>query len=166
VVPLMLVPDALLAAIIVTFGFAGAFRASRSSSPWLGAAGQLAGTLRPSDLLVSNWDPASLLYFSFWGDSAKTFGLAGKATENGPKALPMLDDEVSRVRDDKGRVFFIGVLDMPEADWKPYLENRCHLPYHSLDAMRRCARPVETLGSSEGDEVLWQLSLDCYKRDD
>jgi hypothetical protein len=52
---------------------------------------------------------------------------------------------------------------MPEANWEPYLENRCHLPYHSLDGMRRCAKPVAKLTCSEGDEVLWQLSLDCYK---
>ncbi len=161
--PLMFLPDALLTALIVTFGFAGAFTASRSSTPWLGAAGQLARTLRPSDLLVSNWDPVSLLYCSFWRDSAKPFGLPGIVAVNGPKALRMLDDEVSKVRNDGGRVFFIGVLDMPEADWKPFLENRCHLPYHSLDAMRRCAKPVETLSNSESEEVLWQLSLDCYK---
>ncbi len=157
------VPDAFLIAVIVISGFAGALRASLSPTPWLGAARQLAGTLRSSDLLVSQWDPVSMLYASFWGNGAKVFDVAGNATVYGPKALPLLENQVSTIRDSGGRVFFLGIIDMPEAVWKPYLEDRCHLPYHSLDAMRRCSKPVEELSYNQGHEVLWQLSPDCYK---
>lgn len=160
---MIFVPDAFLIAVIVTFGFAGALRASLSSTPWLGAARQLAGTLRTSDLLVSEWDPVSILYASFWGDGAKVFDVASNATVYGPKAQHLLEDQVSSIRDSGGRVFFLGIIDMPEAVWKPYLEDRCHLPYHSLDAMRRCAKPVEELTYNQDREVLWQLSPDCYK---
>jgi hypothetical protein len=160
---LILVPDALLVAVIVTSGFASALKASLSSTPWLGAARQLAGTLRSSDLLVSQWDPVSLLYASFWGNGAKVFDVAGNATVYGAKALPLLEDQVSTIKDSGGRIFFLGIIDMPDAVWKPYLEDRCHLSYHSLDAMRRCAKPVEELTYNQRKEVLWQLSPGCYK---
>jgi hypothetical protein len=160
---LIFLPDAFLIAVIVISGFAGALSASRSPTPWLGAARQLSGTLRSSDLLVSQWDPVSLLYASFWGDGAKVFDVAGNATVNGPKALPLLEGQVSTIRNSGGRIFFLGIIDMPESVWKPYLEDRCGLPFHSLDAMRRCARPVEALTYNQRKEVLWQLSPDCYK---
>ena len=161
--PLMLVPDALLIALVVTTGFLHALEASRSSTPCLDAARQLAGTMRSSDLLAAEWDPVSLLYSSFWGNGAKRFDVPASATGNGPKTIAILDDEISRIRASGDRVYFLGVLDMPEASWKSYLGDRCHLPYHSLDAIRRCAKPVEKLRCNKGDEVLWQLSLGCYK---
>jgi len=159
---LMFVPEALLIALVVTTGFFHALEASRSSTPCLDAARHLAGTLRSSDLLVADWDPVSLLYSSFWGGGAKRFDVPMSATANGPSTLRMLDDEISRIGASRDRVYFLGVLDMPEASWKLFLENRCHLPYHSLDAIRRCAKPVEKLTCNEGGEVLWQLSLGCY----
>jgi hypothetical protein len=160
---LMFVLEALLIALVVTAGFFHALEASRSSTPCLDAAQHLAGTLRSSDLLVTDWDPVSLLYSSFWGHGAKTFDVPTTASGDGPKTLAMLDDEISRIGASGGRIYFLGVLDMPEASWKLFLENRCHLPYHSLDAMRRCAMPVEKLTCSKRGEVLWQLSLACYK---
>lgn len=160
---LMFVPEALLITLILTTGFVGAFEAKRSSTPCLGAARHLTGILQSSDLLVAEWDPVSLLYSSFWGNGAKRFDIPASATVNGPKTLRVLDDEIAKTRIFGGRVYFLGVLDMPEANWKLFLENRCHLPFHSLDGMRRCAKPVAKLQCDKGDEVLWQLSLGCYK---
>jgi hypothetical protein len=91
----------------------------------------------------------------------KRFDVPVNAAANGPKTLPMLDDEISRIGASGNRVYFLGILDMPEVSWKLFLENRFHLPYHSLDAIRRCAKPVEKLTCKEGGEVLWQLSLAC-----
>ena len=160
---LMFVPEALLLAVVLGAGFTSAFAASRSPMPCLGAARQLSETLRPTDLLVGEWDPVSLLYASFWGDGAKRFDLPGIAGENGPRTPTLLDDEILRVRNSGGRVYALGVVDMPEANWNLFLQSRCRLPYSSLAEIRRCAKPVEHLVCGEGDEVLWQVSLDCYK---
>jgi hypothetical protein len=159
----MFIPEALLIALVVSTGFFHALTASRSSTPCLDGARHLAGTLRSSDLLVADWDPVSLLYSSFWGNGAKRFDVPVSAGAYGPNTLPVLDDEISRIAASGDRVYFLGVLDMPEASWKSFLENKCHLPYHSLDAIRGCAKPVEKLTCNEGGEVLWQLSFGCYR---
>lgn len=72
---LMFVPEGVLVAVIVTVGFFHALGASRSSTPCLDAARQLAGTLRSSDLLVTDEDPVFLLYSAFWGNGAKGFNV-------------------------------------------------------------------------------------------
>jgi hypothetical protein len=155
------VAEATLVVVILTVGFVRALESSRSSPPCLAAARHLDEILRSSDLLVAEWEPVSVLYSSFWGDGAKRFDLPTSATENGTKTLLLLDDEISRTRASGGRVYFLGVLDMPEVSWKPFLADKCHLPYHSLDGMRRCAKPVARLRCSNGDEVLWQLPFGC-----
>jgi hypothetical protein len=141
-----------------------ALAASRSSTPCLGAARQLSELLRSSDLLVADWDPVSLLYSSFWGNGAKRLGVPASAGANGPKTIPLLGDEISRISSSGGPVYFLGVLDMPEANWMLFLGNRCHLPYHAMDSMRRCAKPATQLTCNKGDEVLWQLCVASYKR--
>jgi hypothetical protein len=157
---LLLVPEALLTVLIVTIGFASALAASRTPTPCLSTAHDLAVTLRPSDLMVGDWAPISLLCSSFWSKTARRFDVPTIATAHGLYTLPLLDDEIARTTVTSGRVYFLGVLDLPEADWEPFLGSKCHLPYHSLDGMRRCARPVAKLACGE---VLWQLSTDCYK---
>jgi hypothetical protein len=112
---------------------------------------------------VTDEDPVFLLYSAFWGNGAKGFNVPASTTANGLKTLAILDDEISRTRASGDRVYFLGILDIPEASWKLYLEDKCHLPYRSLDAMRRCAKPVENLTCEQGNQVLRQLSLDCYK---
>jgi hypothetical protein len=159
---LVFLPEALLITVLTIRGLTGAVEA-RSSTPCLNASRHLAGILRSSDLLVAEWDPVSLLYSSFWGNGAKRFDVPATATGNGPDTVILLNEEISRITGAGGKTYFLGVLDMPEANWKPYLERRCHLPYRSLDGLRRCARPVANLTCNDGSEVLWRLSIDCYK---
>jgi hypothetical protein len=160
---MMLLPEAVFISAIFTSGFTNALQANESPTPCLGAARELSRTLRQSDLLVAGWDNDSLLYSALWGNGAKRFDVPATATDNGPRTISLLDDDLARVRYSGGRVFFLGVLDMREAVWRPYLGNRCHLPYDALDGIRSCARPVAKLACSESNEVLWQLSFDCYK---
>jgi hypothetical protein len=158
-----LAPEALLLTVISTVGLVSAFAARRSPTPCVGAARGLAGTLRTSDLIVAEWDPVSLLYSAFWGNGAARFDVPTVAAARGPETLPLLYDEITRTSLSGGRVYFLGVLDMPEADWEPFLGSRCHLPYHALDGLRRCARPVAKIACEARIEILWQLSNDCYK---
>jgi hypothetical protein len=161
--PLRFLPETLLIALIVTRGLARSYMANRSPLPCLDTARHLAETLHPSDLLVTEWDPVSQLYSAFWGNGANRFDVPSTATANGPETLPLLEHEMARTQASRGRIFFLGVLDMPEADWKPYLEDKCHLPYHSFDGVRRCATPIANLDCADTHEILWQLSAGCYK---
>ncbi|HVN89064.1 MAG TPA: hypothetical protein VMT61_04555 [Candidatus Binataceae bacterium] len=159
---LIIAPEALLIAFVTIIGFFHGLGASQSSTPCLDSAHHLAGTLSSSDLLVAGWDPVSLLYSWFWGNGAKKFDVPASASGSGPRTLSLLADEISKTRGSGGSVYFLGVLDLPETGWKPFLEDRCHLPYHSLDGLRRCAKPVAELTCDEHDEVLWQLMPGCF----
>jgi hypothetical protein len=161
--PPRFVPELVLVTMIVTTGFYRALEANRSATPCLVTARRLADSVRSSDLLVTDWDPISLLYSSFWGNGARIFDVPSTATGYGPNTLSMLDGQISKVSAAGGRILFLRILDMREADWNAYLGNRCQLPYHSLDAIRKCATPVEQLTCKQGDEVLWQLRSNCYE---
>jgi hypothetical protein len=158
---LMLVPEALFVLAICSTGFVSALRARTSPTPCLTAADQLAEKMRPGDLLVGGWDPVWLLYSALWSNGAITFDVPTTAAGNGLKTAKLLDDEIARTRASGGQVYFIGILDLPEKVWTDFLGNKTHLPYDSLDSIRKCARPVTTLTCSAGDERLWSLPRDC-----
>ena len=160
---MMFLPEALLPALIVISGAAHSFKASSSPMYCLDSARRLAHTLRPSDLLVTEWDPVSQLYSAFWGNGAKRFDVPSTATGNGSETLHLLASEITRTEASQGRIYFLGVLDMSETDWKPYLEDKCHLPFHSIDPIRRCATPIADLACANMREILWQLSTRCHK---
>ena len=72
--------------------------------------------------------------------------------------MQLLHDEIARTM---GNVYSLGILDMPEKDWTPFLGDKAHLPYRSLDPIRTCAKRVASLSCSDGTETLWKLPSDC-----
>lgn len=158
---LMLVPETLFLLAICSTGFLSALRARTSPTPCLTAAHELAERMRPGDLLVGGWDPVWLLYSALWSNGANAFDVPTIAAGNGLETTKLLDDEIARTRASGGQVYFVGILDLPEKAWTPFLGNKTHFPYHSLDSIRQCVRPVATLTCSAGDERLWNLPRDC-----
>jgi hypothetical protein len=159
---LMLVPEGLLLIVILATAFTGAFEAHQSPTPCLNAGRDLATILRPADLLVAGWDPITLLYDAFWETGARRFQFPSSAIDNGPNTLRLLNDAIASARVRHGQVYFLGVLDMPKNVWRPFLSERAHLPYDSLDSLRRCAKPVAKLVCADArEETLWPLPQDC-----
>jgi hypothetical protein len=111
-----------------------------------GSREELAGILRPNDLLLMGWDRISILYSAFWGQGAKTFDIPTVASSSGPQTLQLLHDEIARTR---GNV------------WTPFLGDKARLPYRSLNPIRTCAKRIASLSCSDGDEILWKLPSDC-----
>ncbi len=147
-------------------GFVSALGARMSPTPCLSGASQLAAKMRPGDLLVGDWDPVCLLYGAFWSNGANIFVVPTIATAvvgTGVKTENLLDDNIERTRASGGQVYFVGILDLPENAWTPFLGKVANFPYHSLDSMRRCVRLVANLTCSTGDEHLWNLPGDCGK---
>ena len=159
---LMLIPEASLLTLLIVTGATEAFEANRSPTPCLPAAEELGGMLRPVDLLVSGWDPASLLYGTFWGMGAQEFSLPSAAGQYGAGTSRLLSESIAATRKRGGEVYFLGVLDTPKSTWEPFLGEREHLRYESLEPLRRCASPVTKLVCSSGrGETLWQLPDVC-----
>lgn len=161
---LMLVPEGLLLIVILVTGFTGAVRAHRTPTPCLNAAHDLATIVRPADLLVTGWDPITLLYDAFWETGAARFGVTWTAVQHGPNTLRLLNNAIAGTRARHRQVYFLGVLDMSKTVWHPFLGERAHLPYSSLNQFRRCANPVAKLECADGHkETLWRLPQDCGK---
>lgn len=162
---LMLIPEALLLIVILGTGFARALRAHQSPTPCLDGAGDVAAVLQPGDLLVSGWDPVSVLYNAFYDRQVTQFDLISIASNNGPNTMRILGDAIAGTRARGGRVYFLGLLDMPKYRWKPFVGDRVHLSYRSLDQIRECANPVAKLLCASGhEETLWRLPRHCSKR--
>jgi hypothetical protein len=152
-----LLPETLLMSIIVT-GLIGALEAHQSATPCLDRAQELAGILRPNDLLLRGWDSISILYSAFWEHGAKTFDVPSVASSSGPQTVQLLHDEIAT---DQGQRFSLGILDMPENGWTPFLGDNVQLPYRSLDPIRNCPKPVASRSCSDGNETPWKLPSDC-----
>jgi len=159
--PLRVLPEALLLAIVVVVGLAGAIEAHESATPCLDGAQELATMLHPNDLLIRSWDPISLLYSAFWGRGARTFDIPTVASTSGPQTIRLLHDEIERTR---GDVYSVGVLDMPEDVWTPFLGDKIHFPYDSLDPIRACAKRVTSLSCGDHDEILWKIPDGCRQK--
>ena len=157
----VLIPEAFAALVIVTAGFARAVDAHSEPTPCLDAAHQLSTIVDSSDLLVTSWDPISLLYSSFLRNRATTFDLPAVAVAAGPLTTKLLVNFFAPVRQGGHSVFFLGILDVPETTWKTFLEDKCGLPYHSIDDLRKCAKPVATLTCENRSKVLWELPAVC-----
>jgi hypothetical protein len=106
----------------------------------------------------------SILYEAFWGGEAEHFDVPATATTHGAATMDLLNN---KLQTSNGPVYLLGIVDLPEISWNPYLRARCGLPYTSFDKIRSCSEPLEKLACADGtSEVLWRMSLDCYLKND
>jgi hypothetical protein len=115
-----------------------------SKTPYLDEARRVNGVLREDDLVVYGWDGISVVYSSLYGFGRPQICLPSAAHERG---LGVIDDLRQRIghADSQGhRVFFLGVLDVSEAAWQPFLGARLGVPFHAMDEFRRRCCPVVT----------------------
>jgi hypothetical protein len=97
--------------------------------------------IAPGDLVVTGWDDVSLLYEGFWG--GQVFDFIGYASTRPGQAAALLNKRLDEVQGAGGKVFFLGILDLPESAWNSFLTDRCGVPYGTLDAYRKAAAPLK-----------------------
>jgi hypothetical protein len=113
-------------------------------TPYFSDAQEVANLLRSKDLLVGDWNEVFLLYQAFWMARGNSFNVPTEAQRSGLTTMSQLGGAVARTREAGGEVFFLGILDLSDREWKMLLGERRGLPYNQFDGYRRCAVIVKS----------------------
>jgi len=150
-------------AVVVLVGLTNLGRtayASTQPTPHLEEAQEVATLVKPTDLLVGDWNKIFLLYQAFWAPRANSFNIETETDHDGSAsvAVEFLNDKIAKTRAAGGHVFFLGLIDVSVSDWKRLIGNREGLSYHSFDDYRRCSVLVKAFPSQDRTITLRQLN--------
>jgi hypothetical protein len=123
-----------LAGVLLNFGWLAAQHVREV--PEVREAQRLAAMMRPSDLVVGDWDGVSVLYGYGWAVDGQLFPFPSEAVFYGSAATAHLREAVIKAQNAGGRVFFLSILDTPKDSWDSFLASRCGVPYSDLDLYR------------------------------
>ena len=131
-------------AAMLTLSLAAAVAAHRGTTPFLAEAQRVAEIAGPRDLVVHEWDEISVLYGTVWGWSRDRHRLDFPTTalQRGSAAREDLDRAVNAAFARGGKVYFVGLLDAPRAQWDVFLGPKAGIPYEILDPYRAGARVI------------------------
>jgi hypothetical protein len=149
---------AALVVVVVASNACWAVQQACTAPPYLQEARRIDAILRPDDSLVYGWDGVSMYYTSLYGCDRSAYCLPTAAH---PRGAGVVDDLRAMIRETEargGRVYFLGVLDLSEAAWQPFLGDRLGVPYHCLDEYRAHSRPVVTFPMGG-----WDITLRLYE---
>ncbi len=151
-----------------------AVRDHSRGTPWLGQTARLAAMVGPEDFVVGGWDPVSTLYSSLWVEhqpdsshpyvsvldsNAHFLSFPSEAAMHGEAAVDILRAAIVSTRQRHGRVYFIGLLDLPRSDWEALLGRSFGVPYGSVATLRSHSRIVLELSEAGSVEPV-RLLLD------
>ena len=136
-----------------------AMRRHFDPTPGMEQAREMAERLAPQDFVVGSWDDLSVLYSDLWAYPGRYLDLFMEAGSYGPGAMTHLRAAALQTKENGGRFYFIGVVDVSRNTWDSYLGSRCGLAFNDFDLYRAHSHAVERyrLGSSE--IVLFEFEL-------
>jgi len=108
-------------------------REHTNPTPYLDDAAAVAQIVAPGDRIVLDFDETSTLWYSFWGNGRIKLLLPAS---NVAEATEWLDRAKAETRAGHGRLFFLGLLQIPKALWDPFMGARVKIPYSFLDEYR------------------------------
>ncbi len=118
-------------------------------SPYLLEAEQVAKTVTSKDLLVGDWNGVLLLHQYIWAERGNTFNVPTDAIHNKTLTGTRLQDRIAATQRSGGQVYFLGILDIPQARWIPVVGD--YGPsYAAFERYRECSRAVSSFESDEG----------------
>ena len=118
---------------------------------------KLAGELGKKDFVVGGWDNVSILYGDIWGGDEHYMDFTMEAVLYRRDSTAHLREAILRTRHEGGRVYFLGVVDVPKQDWNSYIGSKCGVPFSDMDFYRAHSRVVEKLGDGSVQISLLQL---------
>lgn len=156
---LPLAPLALL--LLMSLGAGGVWRRVTINED-LRVATELSHRLQPSDLAIcTGWDATSGLLAHVVNPPFECWSIVDEMIATGLRAdvfSERLQKRIDEAHAQQRRVFFLGLLDQSEEDWRRFNEARLKLPYSVLDRYRAHAVMTDKLRGKEGRElVLYQL---------
>jgi len=87
------------------------------------------------DLLVGGWDRLTTLYGYGWAET-QVFAFPSEAVVHGAGSVQRLQEQVIKTHQAGGKVYFLGLLDLPRDVWDSFLGSRCGVSYSELDFYR------------------------------
>ena len=134
---------------------------SLTPKPDLAEAQEVAALTGPRDLILGDWNGAFLYYQALWAERANTFNIPTQALWNGGASIALMQSAIDKTRSTGGRVFFLGILDLSEGDWRTYyLGEAMNAPYGAFADYRRCAQTVKSF-PAEGRRVTLRQFISC-----
>jgi hypothetical protein len=118
---------------------------------------QLAKLVGEHDLIVGDWSSMAVVYGSLRGTSDNSLFFIDEAVVHGSNAVQELADATDKTRARGGTLYFVSLLDIPEAEWNSFLGSRCGVPYRALAPYRAAAIPKATLHERRGAITVWQV---------
>jgi hypothetical protein len=109
------------------------------------------------DLVVGGWDNVSLLYADIWRGDSHYMDFTAESVSYGKDVTTRLNEAVLKTKERGGRVYFLGVVDLPKNAWDSYLGIRCGVPFSELDLYRANSSAVAKFHNGSIDVTLWQF---------
>ena len=104
-------------------------------------ASMVASVISTKDAVVVDFDPISSLYYSIWGAEGDAIVMPAYRRVDVAKWLARARSKTSG---SGGYIYFLGILDQPEAGWNAFLGQRLGIPYHDFDEFRGSANIVQS----------------------
>jgi hypothetical protein len=104
-------------------------------------------------------DSVSVLYANLWADESHFVPFMDVACVGGNRGPQIVDDAIRRTRAADGKVFFLGLLDLPKPTWDVFLGAHCGVPYERFDRYRSDAHLRAQFRARTGVASLWELEL-------
>ena len=117
----------------------------------------VAGLVGPKDAIVVDFDPISSLYDSIWGMRGNVMVLPGVIPG---VASQWMAQATEKTRENRGSIYFLGVLDQSESTWDAFLGKRVGIPYHSFDHYRQNAQIIESLPYRKSNVTLRRMTTE------
>jgi hypothetical protein len=143
----------------VSLNLVWAVRDHETKLPDLEETQRLARLIEKQDLVVGGWDSISTLYGYGWADDGQLISFPTEAVLHGYGSVANLRDAISEAERRGGRVYFLSLLDVPQASWDSFLGSRCGVPYSVMGSYRAHSRIRATFYEQSSQVFLRQLEL-------
>jgi hypothetical protein len=143
-------------ALLIASNLAATWRSARPK-PYVAQAQEVAALVSPRDLVVGDWNEAFLHYQAFWAERANSFNVPTTALWEGAASIQQMQKAIESTKNSGGKIFFLGILDVSENDWKTYyLGEPLNAPYSAFADYRRCSRTLESFPAASRPVTLRQ----------
>jgi hypothetical protein len=125
--------------------------------PYLSEAELVANMVGQKDLLVGDWNAILILHQYIWVQRDNVFNVPTRAIYDGRATVDRLQERITQTEQAGGKVFFLGILDLPKSQWTPVVGD--YGPrYGEFDRFRTSSEPVASFESDEGPITLRLLN--------
>ncbi|MBZ5659117.1 MAG: hypothetical protein LAO08_01815 [Acidobacteriia bacterium] len=111
------------------------------------------------DLVVGDWDKVAMLYGDAWAPVDRIFDFVMEGVYYGRGATDRLRESVTETERRGGHVYFLGLLDQSETEWKAFIGPRCGIPMSDLDPYREHSHVIATYRDGSTTISLRRLDL-------